>query len=529
MNTLPKRTTVFLDSSHGTKHKNQVTHVLTESIDTADDEAVVVRIIHAQIPAPYPIWIEEGHNTLVAGISMYGAHYDLYGSESLRAPTHPFTGNQVQTRQFVLGPHNLDSHTHTDIADTFMQCILHVPVGGYTPESLAVWMSGALTEAFTWKFHGALDAGEESKWDKLYHLNFPYNGITPMPMLGGSRSYGYGHFTVDGHTTYPPVTVLDARDILSRAGAGDTLGTVVNVTYNRTTEKFESECMPRQSVRWSYSKYWDGESVSEYMGDTSNNEKTNYMTDIFNYRRMAMFGSAGYVQTSSKLMSILGITTDTPSGYRTPGALSGLHCVYERTASEFVATSGSVLGRWNDTYTMSAGASAVTAAYPPNTRNIHVKTNLATNSVVDSFLRSKSSTLAVIPAHTEGIAFHYAGAADSVFSSMITTSSINLIHLELTDEHANPLNLGGTEFTIGLEFQYVRINILQNEIKDVRDRRAFLKSKLFKENPNKKPKKKKKRGTIKNGNQTVRQQSNPLRERRRTIGEEGIGVRESNG
>ena len=68
MDLLPKRITVFLDSTHGEQTDNRVTHVLTEAIETDDDEALVVRIIHAQIPTPYPIWIEEGHNTLVLGV-----------------------------------------------------------------------------------------------------------------------------------------------------------------------------------------------------------------------------------------------------------------------------------------------------------------------------------------------------------------------------------------------------------------------------------------------------------------------------
>ena len=48
MDEIPKRVTVFLDSGHGDKRDNKVSYVLTESIDTEDDEAVVVRIIHAQ-------------------------------------------------------------------------------------------------------------------------------------------------------------------------------------------------------------------------------------------------------------------------------------------------------------------------------------------------------------------------------------------------------------------------------------------------------------------------------------------------
>ena len=458
MDLLPKRITVFLDSTHGEQTDNRVTHVLTEAIETDDDEALVVRIIHAQIPTPYPIWIEEGHNTLVAGISMYGSHFDLYGE----AVYHSSYANAYLTerqRQFVVAPHNVG-----DRNDNFLQYILQVPPGGYTPESLATWMSDTLTDAFTWKVHNGLGLeGSGTNKSKEYHLNFPYNGKSPMPILAGERTFAYGTGQVK----------INVKEILSRAGAGDELGTIVSVSYDRSTKKFTNSVKPRQVIRWSHNKYWTGETFVQFAAG-STTEQTNYLLDIFNYRKMAFFISDGFVKTSDKMIDILGLSKTPDNSIETPTACSGMVASHQVASRTFRATSGNALGRWDIFYGNIHGTSESALDYPATTRNIHVKTNLATNSVVDSFLGSKTNTLAVIPAHSAELGFHYAGASDSVFSSMISTNSINRITIDLTDEHNVPLNIGGDEFTIGLEMQYVRISVLQNELKDVRDRRLYI-------------------------------------------------------
>jgi hypothetical protein len=121
-------------------------------------------------------------------------------------------------------------------------------------------------------------------------------------------------------------------------------------------------------------------------------------------------------------------------------------------------------------------------------KSIHINTDLATNSVIDSHSSRKSATIAVLPVEVDRGKQMFLKPSDSIFSTLISTHNIPSIRVWLTDEHRNLIDLGAHEFTVGLEFQYVRINILQKDIKDVRDRRLYIEEKQKQERRDKKKK-----------------------------------------
>ena len=65
MNRLEKRITVFMDSSHSGKNLSEAIHHLDEPIETADDEGLIVRCFHAQIPNVFNN-VYPPHNTIAA-------------------------------------------------------------------------------------------------------------------------------------------------------------------------------------------------------------------------------------------------------------------------------------------------------------------------------------------------------------------------------------------------------------------------------------------------------------------------------
>ena len=477
MDLLPKRITVFLDSTHGEQTDNRVTHLLTEAIETDDDEALVVRIIHAQIPTPYPIWIEEGQNILVLGVFTGNNHKH---ANPLMSAVYAAQYNGLRRRK--------------DAKSMILQEVFYIPVGGDTPESLATTITTMVQKGFSIKqapldvadyADSPLFTGADTVSSGAYQMTFPFDGLDHLPLA---------YFREAPSNTQQP-SFEQIMTILGQTfnTAIVELKTNVTLKYDRANKRFFFEVTPRDLIGHHYVNAHDHQ-------HTTAGDKFAYPL-LWNFKELYVVNlpldgngalRLGEVSTSHALMDILGIpgTPTNPVG-DTDVNLTGEGVSGVGDNSETIVNTNNRfyrLAKHADKYDTEDTAFynnptghhtneptvLKTMSYPVTTRNIHVKTNLATNSVVDSFLGSKTNTLAVIPAHSAELGFHYAGAADSIFSSMITTNSINRIIIDLTDEHNVPLDIGGDEFTIGLEMQYVRIGVLQNELKDVRDRRLYI-------------------------------------------------------
>ena len=483
---LPKRLCVFVDSGSDTQFDSQVTHTLQEAIETEDNEALVVRLIHAQIPTPFPIWMNDSNNTLVAGIRVEGLETGLYGREAFATGIYtlaPEAGG-LQTSPYR------QRTTGSSAEQNFLQYVLRIPVGGYTPESLAEYLSTTLSTAFTWRqYEGRANIFDNAESHEPFYYNaFPFNGVHPMPMLG-----------MDFHTTIGQVdgTNVMIGEAMESAGVTE-IGTTVNLTYNRIDSKFKITCEPREVIDWNF-KYNDPTPVVPLSASNS----TAAGTDRFNNREVVFMKPSGdYYKTSDYLMKVLGLKDNAA----VDTILDGLHSKTYRSQVNLSSYGPGLWQRWFSHYITTPGYSATTLSYPDVARNIYIKTNLSTDSVADSTL-GRNNTLAVVPAHRNVEGFHTLSASDSVFSSLVTTQAINNIYLELTDEHNNPLELNFREFTIGLEFQYVRINILHRNIREVRNRVAYMDAKIKKENPKRRRNKKKGGNTISNGFKKVRKQS----------------------
>ena len=488
---LPKRLCVFVDSGSDTQFDSQVTHTLQEAIETEDNEALVVRLIHAQIPTPFPIWMNDSNNTLVAGIRVEGLETGLYGREAFATGIYtlaPEAGG-LQTSPYR------QRTTGSSAEQNFLQYVLRIPVGGYTPESLAEYLSTTLSTAFTWRqYEGRANIFDNAESHEPFYYNaFPFNGVHPMPMLG-----------MDFHTTIGQVdgTNVMIGEAMESAGVTE-IGTTVNLTYNRIDSKFKITCEPREVIDWNF-KYNDqfvDAATPVVPLSASNSNATG--TDRFNNREVVFMKPSGdYYKTSDYLMKVLGLKDNAA----VDTILDGLHSKTYRSQVNLSSYGPGLWQRWFSHYITTPGYSATTLSYPDVARNIYIKTNLSTDSVADSTL-GRNNTLAVVPAHRNVEGFHTLSASDSVFSSLVTTQAINNIYLELTDEHNNPLELNFREFTIGLEFQYVRINILHRNIREVRNRVAYMDAKIKKENPKRRRNKKKGGNTISNGFKKVRKQS----------------------
>ena len=495
---LPKRLCVFVDSGSDTQFDSQVTHTLQEAIETEDNEALVVRLIHAQIPTPFPIWMDDTNNTLVAGIRVEGLETGLYGIQAFATGIYtlaPEAGG-LQTSPYR------QRTTGTSAEQNFLQYVLRIPVGGYTPESLAEYLSTTLSTAFTWRqYDGRANIFDNAESHEPFYYNaFPFNGVHPMPMLG-MDFHTSGQVEAGGQGAAPPPNIM-MGDAMESAGVTE-IGTTVNLTYNRIDNKFEITCEPREVIDWNikYNDQFVDEATPLVPLSASNSNATG--TDRFNNREVVFMKPSGdYYKTSDYLMKVLGLKDNAAVNT----ILDGLQSKTHRSQVNLSSYGPTKWQRWFSHYITTTGYSATTLSYPDVARNIYIKTNLSTNSVADSTL-GRNNTLAVVPAHRNVEGFHTLSASDSVFSSLVTTHAINHIYLELTDEHNNPLELNFREFTIGLEFQYVRINILHKNIREVRNRVAYMNAKIKKENPKRRRNKKKGGNTISNGFKKVRKQS----------------------
>ena len=411
MTRLEKRLTLYMDSTHGTTaSSSNVTHTLKEPIETEDNEGLVVRVIHAQVPHVFEN-VDERHNIINIKLLIFRS-----GADDGDTYTYPSTKTVA---------------SQTDRHIQWAEEKITIPTGQYTGSGLALAFGLALKT----------------------HLDGLSMFLEPATIAGtgvAAKAVPEVRFTWD-----------------------------VSMTYDTELRKFTLEIEP--DVADAGSLYVPG-NLSSYAYLSAAGEHTLNTEIAIHFETGNLFG---FEQTSTHG------NREPKTGHTNPEVtfMTGRIKPYSTDYSNVYQNDEHHVARWfnfnnlNGMTRTEFGVERIgmtkivnveTWHTPPSQiRCVHIHSNLATNSVIDSYTGRRSSVVAVIPIDKEWGQHVFLSPSNSVYSSLITTHSISNINVWLTDEHNQELTLGSHPFTIGMEFQWVRINILQKDIKDIRDRRAF--------------------------------------------------------
>lgn len=487
-----KRVTVYLDSGHsGTRVSNRVSHTLTDPVDLRDDEGVIVQCVHAQIPNPHVFEVVHGHNRIPYTIRVNGSMVGLATSATY---DWSFGRRRIQWKHGGAQYNTIDTGTGGGY--------ITVPPAKYTPQTLAVKLSELFTHALRFTVYADHTDPDIVADGAAFHANVlagKYYGMYPIPMYK---------------------TAAQLASMIQQFGKIPVLGMDVRVTFDEVHERLEMKIHPEFRAAGDITAH-DQLIRLEFPNETGMLHEVmtaaahlNGDLNAEDFQFSHFLGLVGSLDTSGFLVHGVSSSGDDLVGGVAYNQIVhcgtfGLQVVLDPTKSNF-------------------GYSVIQFRYK-RVQNIHVKSNVSTMSVIDSFQKGYSDTLCVLPVDQDAVTTHITLDAShhSLESSLITIPHLNHVTVRLTDEHGEDLHLT-SEFTIALQFQYVRIPIALKPLKDLRDRRRFIYAKV-KTNSNTNPKKKKKdnNNTKKNGNQTIRQQSGKIRARGGAVRKEGANNRES--
>ena len=498
-----KRVTVYLDSGHsGTRISNRVSHTLTDPVDLRDDEGVIVQCVHAQIPNPHVFEVVHGHNRIPYTIRVNGS---MVGLSTTATYDWSFGRRRIQWKNGGGQYNTIDTGTGGGY--------ITVPPGKYTPQTLAVKLSDLFTHALRFTVYADHTDTDIVADGAAFYANVlagKYYGMYPIPMYK---------------------TAAQLASMIKQFGKIPVLGMDVRVTFDEVHERLEMKIHPDFRLT--------GDDTESYFYSTHDITAHDQLirlefpneTGMLHVHMTAAAHLNGDLNAEDFQFShFLGLVAEhNTSAFLKHGVSSSGNLLYRGVPYNQIVHCGTFgMQVVVDPTKSNFGESVVQFRYK-RVQNIHVKSNVSTMSVIDSFQKGYTDTLCVLPVDQDAVTTHITLDAShhSLESSLITIPHLNHVVVRLTDEHGEDLHLT-SEFTIALQFQYVRIPIALKPLKDLRDRRRFVYAKI-KEKKQKNLDKKKKASTIKDGNKITREQSNQVRTRRRKIRQKGPDKRITDG